>query len=263
MYKVVLIDDEPLILVSLERRIDWAAHGFTVVGKARGGEEGLRQIHDLQPDLVFTDIRMPDVSGLDLLREARKMYPDMLFAVLSGYSEFEYARRAIEYGVLGFCLKPFDENELYALLDKASALLGKLEKRETEKATEPARSETMRGILLYLQEHYKDPELSTVEVARVFGFNPNYVSQLFKKSEKETLTSYLTNLRMQKACVLLESSGCQVRQAGEQVGYPDYLYFAKVFKKHMGVTPSEYRAGLRGKETPQKPSSAQEDTQST
>ena len=251
MYKVVLIDDEPLILVSLERRIDWAAHGFTVVGKARGGEEGLRQIHDLQPDLVFTDIRMPDMSGLDLLREARKMYPDMLFAVLSGYS------------VLGYCLKPFDENELYALLDKAAALLGKLEKRETEKATEPARSETMRGILLYLQEHYKDPELSTVEVARVFGFNPNYVSQLFKKSEKETLTSYLTNLRMQKACVLLESSGCQVRQAGEQVGYPDYLYFAKVFKKHMGVTPSEYRAGLRGKETPQKSSSAQEDTQST
>ena len=185
MYKVVLIDDEPLILVSLERRIDWAAHGFTVVGKARGGEEGLRQIHDLQPDLVFTDIRMPDVSGLDLLREARKMYPDMLFAVLSGYSEFEYARRAIEYGVLGFCLKPFDENELYALLDKAAALLGKLEKRETEKATEPARSETMRGILLYLQEHYKEPELSTVEVARVFGFNPNYVSQLFKNRKKK------------------------------------------------------------------------------
>lgn len=60
MYKVVLIDDEPLILVSLERRIDWAAHGFTVEGKARGGEEGLRQIHDLQPDLVFTDIRMPE-----------------------------------------------------------------------------------------------------------------------------------------------------------------------------------------------------------
>lgn len=102
MYKVVLIDDEPLILVSLEHRIDWAAHGFTVEGKARGGEEGLRQIHDLQPDLVFTDIRMPDMSGLDLLREARKMYPDMLFAVLSGTANLSMpvGRSSTAFGIL-------------------------------------------------------------------------------------------------------------------------------------------------------------------
>lgn len=246
MHKVLLIDDEPLVLISLERRIDWESRGFTVAGRARGGKEGLEMIHTIQPDLLFTDIRMPDISGLELLRHARDKYPNMLFVVLSGYSEFEYARRAIEYGVLGFCLKPFDEGELYALLEKAGALLDQVGERGQGKPPERQRSDTMRGILLYLCEHYKDPQLSTNKIAQAFGFHPNYISQIFKKSENETLTNYLMRLRIEKACALLENSDCQVRQAGEQVGYPDYLYFTKVFKRHMGVTPSEYRAGLRG-----------------
>ena len=101
MYRVLLIDDERLVLASLRRRIDWEACGFSVCGEAFNGKDGLSKIGELHPDLVFTDIRMPGISGLDLIGQAQKEFPSVRFVVISGYSEFEYAKRAIEYGVLG------------------------------------------------------------------------------------------------------------------------------------------------------------------
>ena len=102
MYRVLLIDDERLVLASLRRRIDWEACGFSVCGEAFNGKDGLSKIEELHPDLVFTDIRMPGISGLDLIGQAQKEFPSVRFVVISGYSEFENAKRAIEYGVLGF-----------------------------------------------------------------------------------------------------------------------------------------------------------------
>ena len=116
MYRVLLIDDERLVLASLRRRIPWESCGFTVCGQACSARETLEKIRELQPELVFTDIRMPGVSGLDLIQQAGTEFPQVRFVVISGYSEFEYAKRAIEYGVLGFCVKPFDEEEIKILL---------------------------------------------------------------------------------------------------------------------------------------------------
>ena len=98
MYRVLLIDDERLVLASLRRRINWEACGFSVCGEAFNGKDGLSKIEELHPDLVFTDIRMPGISGLDLIGQAQKEFPSVRFVVISGYSEFEYAKRTIEYG---------------------------------------------------------------------------------------------------------------------------------------------------------------------
>ena len=105
-----------------------------------------------------------------------------------------------------------------------------------------SRSSTMRRILLYINEHYADPDLSVGKISEVFGFNSNYISQLFKKSEQEGFTAYLTRIRMEHAMQLLRESDCQIREVGELSGYSDYFYFARVFKKHTGQSPGEYRA---------------------
>lgn len=248
MYKVVLIDDEPLVLVSLERRFDWEGHGFAVSGTARGAADGLKLIDSVRPNLVLTDVCMPQMNGLEMLRELRERYPDMLFAVLSGYSEFEYARAAIQQGVLDFCVKPVEEEELYALLDKARAILDKQGSgAESEEAQAlEGRSDVLQKILLYIRENYRNPRLSTSLIAQALGFNANYVSQIFNKSEKETVTSYLTRFRLERACDLLKNSDYQVGQVAELVGYTDYFYFAKLFKRRMCLTPSEYRQQMRG-----------------
>lgn len=139
MYRVLLIDDERLVLASLRRRIDWEACGFSVCGEAFNGKDGLSKIEELHPDLVFTDIRMPGISGLDLIGQAQKEFPSVRFVVISGYSEFEYAKRAIEYGVLGFCVKPFDEEEIHGLLQ---GIFGS--------SSTPGEAERSRGLLFGL-----------------------------------------------------------------------------------------------------------------
>ena len=86
------------------------------------------------------------------------------------------------------------------------------------------------------------------KISEIFGFNQNYVSQMFKKSEQEGFTAYLTQVRMGHAIQLLRESDCQIREVGERCGYADYFYFARVFKKYIGRSPGEYRGETRGNE---------------
>lgn len=123
MYKVGLVDDEHLVIKSLKGGIEWNAHGFEVTGEATDGEEALELIARTKPDLVFTDIRMPCLSGLDVMMKAKQFAPHTQFIVVSGYSEFDYAREAMRHGAIGYCLKPFEDEEVVALLNKAKSVL--------------------------------------------------------------------------------------------------------------------------------------------
>src|SRR5690242_2899850 len=109
MYKVMLVDDEKWIIKSLKTSIDWHAHGFEIIAEASNGFEGLEKIKQLSPDLVFTDIRMPGMDGLELIRQTNELNKGISFIITSGYKEFEYAKKAIQYGALDYCLKPFEE----------------------------------------------------------------------------------------------------------------------------------------------------------
>ncbi|WP_158630119.1 response regulator [Cohnella sp. AR92] len=125
MFKAVLVDDEPLVLEGLRLMIDWRANGFEVVGEARDGEDALALIRSAKPDLVVTDIRMPVMNGLELIREARAAMDDSpRFVVLSGYSDFEYARKAMQYEAMDYLLKPIEPERMETLLGK---LRGELE----------------------------------------------------------------------------------------------------------------------------------------
>ena len=105
MYRVVLIDDENIIVEGLRRVIKWADYGCEVVGTASGAEEGAALIRKLQPHILFTDIRMPGADGLTMLAALRSEFPDMQVTVLTGYQDFSYAQQAIRLGVTRFLLK--------------------------------------------------------------------------------------------------------------------------------------------------------------
>ena len=117
MKKVLLVEDENLIRRGLKFQMDWTAVNCVVAGEAASGQEGLEQIQNLQPDIVITDIRMPDMDGLEMLAAGQAECPfDAI--IISGYSEFEYAQQAIHLGVSEYLLKPVDLNELRACLQK-------------------------------------------------------------------------------------------------------------------------------------------------
>lgn len=136
MYKIMLVDDEPLALLGMEEIIDWNAEGFTVVASCSSGTEALEQAENLSPDAVVTDIRIPDMTGIELLEKIRKIRPQTEFFVVSAYSDFEMAREAIRLAALDYVLKPLSEEEF---LKAAGCMRNKLDQRQKRKEEQPLR----------------------------------------------------------------------------------------------------------------------------
>ncbi|CAH0120593.1 MULTISPECIES: response regulator [unclassified Paenibacillus] len=120
-YRVLLVDDEPIIIESLKIAIPWADWGMEIVGEARNGKEALDAARQLAPDLIVSDIRMPIVDGIAFMRETMKNHKgkEPIFIVVSGYGEFEYAREALRFGAFDYILKPIDHEELENIVRKA------------------------------------------------------------------------------------------------------------------------------------------------
>lgn len=116
MLKILLVDDEPNVREGIKRIIPWEEYGFTVCGEGENGDEGLAKIMELNPDLVLADIKMPGMTGIELIGEANKRGFKGKFIIVSGYSDFSYAQAAISLGVEYFLLKPIDEDELIKVL---------------------------------------------------------------------------------------------------------------------------------------------------
>lgn len=131
MYTVMLLDDEPWALESLSRVFPWEQNGFAVTGRFTDPVAGWDAVSAEQPDVVFIDIRMPVMSGLEMAARAQELPQPPLFVVVSGYGSFEYAQRALRLGVFDYCLKPVERGDAQALLVKIRA---ELERRDTRKS---------------------------------------------------------------------------------------------------------------------------------
>lgn len=132
MYKVLLVDDEYFPREALKMSIPWENYGCTVCGEAKNGFDGIEKAMELKPDIVLTDINMPFMDGLDMIMNLQKMSPEILFAIITGYSEFEYAKRGIELGVEDFILKPVDDKELVKTMQHMVKTLDRKHEKEQE-----------------------------------------------------------------------------------------------------------------------------------
>lgn len=110
--KVLIVDDEPIIRKGISSKIDWDKLQLTKAGEARNGMEAMAVIRQLKPDIVITDIRMPQMDGLQFIDLAKREYPHIQFIIISGYNDFEFARQAIRFGVTDYLLKPVNKEEL-------------------------------------------------------------------------------------------------------------------------------------------------------
>lgn len=133
MRSVLIVDDEPMIREGLRTLIDWEKYGYEVAGLARNGKEGYEKFRSLKPDLIIADIKMPEMDGITLLENIREQNKRTRFILLSGYADFDYAKRAISCGAEAYLLKPIDEEEL---IDKLIELQASLPPRE--QAPDPA-----------------------------------------------------------------------------------------------------------------------------
>ncbi|MEH7086047.1 response regulator [Neobacillus drentensis] len=132
MYKLLIVDDEKIVIEGLKSAANWQDHQIEIVGSASDGEEALKEIMSKKPDIVLADIRMPKLNGLDLIKETKNLNLDTVFIIISGYSKFDYAKRAIQLEAIDYLVKPIEVEEIVSSIKNA---ILKIEKIKTEKQT--------------------------------------------------------------------------------------------------------------------------------
>jgi two-component system response regulator YesN len=249
MWRTLIVDDEQPARASLTKLMAKAAVPFEIVGAAVDGHEGLDAIRELQPDVVISDIGMPVMDGVKLLKTARDEGYDCRFVMLTCMNEFEYARQALEYGASGYLLKlSMDVDGLTEAMEKVNRELEQREQlRKAERwfpkkksSAEPTDHPAMNKIIRHIEEHYSN-EITLKRVAEMISMDASYVSDLFKKKTGQTLIHYVQNRRIQAAKMFLAETDLTVGEISRQVGFENDNYFIKIFKRWCGSTPSEYR----------------------
>ena len=248
MFRVILIDDEPLIVEGLKKVVRWEEYQCTVVATAEDAEKGAELIRTLQPDILFTDIRMPGVDGLTMLAGLRSEFPDLQVTVLTGFRDFAYAQEAIRLGVARFLLKPSKMDEIREAL---ACMTARLEKKHTEQSAEqeePEERENAGSFLVnraldYLEEHYAE-KLILQEVADACYVSQWHLSKLLNRYTKKNFYDLLNNRRIRAAKELLADPSLRIGDIGEMIGYADPAHFARVFRKIAGMSANEYRSSL-------------------
>lgn len=261
MYKVAIIDDEPLIVEGLSKTIAWEKWNCQVAGTAGDGKEGTELIREKRPDIVITDICMPKMDGLKMIAGLKSEFSEMQLIILTGYREFEYARRAIELGVARFLLKPSKMNELEEAIAAVTARLDLLglpaalpvEEAEeygqadetgttlgTEEENGEANSFIVKNALEYIRENSRE-KLRLSDVADQVYVSQWHLSKLLNKHTGKTFSDILNGARMDQSKELLKDPSLRICDVAEQVGFQDLAHFSRVFKKMEGMSAGEYR----------------------
>ena len=252
MYKVLLVDDEPVIVEGLSRGIQWEKWNCEVVGMANDGMQGKKLIEELHPHIVFLDICMPEMDGLAMVAALDSQFPDLEVSILTGYRDFEYAREAIHLGVTRFLLKPSNMSELEEAIDTMCKNLQKKgitgeeteSKEEIEKRVESASGAfIVKNAMSYIEKNYAQ-KLTLCDVAEKTYVSQWHLSKLLNKHLGQGFSDILNSVRIEQAKKLLRDSSLRVGDVAEQVGFSDLAHFSRVFKKQEGVSANEYRNSL-------------------
>ena len=243
MYSVFLVDDEIWIVMGLKKLIEKSGEPFRVVGEANNGLTALEEIERLRPDVVISDIRMPGLDGLKLMERVNLQAPGTKVVFVSGYAEFEYARKAMQMGAVDYLLKPVEQEQLTDVLKR---LAGQFEKNGQLQAEEAGNlpPSVLQQIVEEIQKNYTE-NITLTGLAEAYSLSTGYLSSLLKEQLGMSFSEYLTAKRIQKAKELLLDETLSVEAVAEQAGYRDYFYFTKVFKKNAGMSPSKYRTEIK------------------
>lgn len=246
--KILVIDDEFIIRQGMKHMIDWEKEGFQIVGEASNGQEGLKMIESLQPNIVLTDIVMPIVDGMELSKQIQKRYPEIQIIILSGYDKFEYVKSTLLSGAVDYILKPtLNPTDLLKTLKKAA---GRIPGMVLVKDDEVRYDQLMERYLIGFEEKLDDAVFSECfrySCFRLFGTNlkqlyggnkeiilrvQEMLDEFFMEHEadfiglrimmSEEYYLYVINYKLGKESLLL---GCLEQLVEEIAGLPEKTHF--------------------------------------
>ena len=243
MLNIVVVEDEYTIRTGLCRLISKLSDDYHVIGSAENGYDGMLLIKQCQPDLAICDIKMGKHGGLEMIEQLRDLNIKCHFVILSGYSEFPYAQKAIQLGVEDYLLKPVMVDHLRELLHRMEALVSKENGNhpgtDSQYPEKNPYSQLVKNAVHKIQKEYFT-KLSLSDIASEFGVTSEYLSALFAKETGMNFVTYLKKFRITKAQELLLQTDKKIYEIAFAVGYDDPAYFYRVFKEATGVSPKTY-----------------------
>jgi two-component system response regulator YesN len=238
MYRAYFVDDEPLVLEELTANPIFAEFGYEVVGSNTNPVTAAKQIMRLYPDVVFADLVMPELSGVDLVARLKDNCVDCEFVIISAYPEFAESRRFFLLGGFDYILKPLSSEGLHYLLSRLSCTLSW--KNPHGEVPMDTASLPLNMIIAELRRNpFGKHTLDSVSAQ--YHLSPTYVCRLFANHLGDTFVGYTNKLRMEEATKLLKDTNKGIKEISNLCGYKDYFYFCRVFRKHHSCTPSEFR----------------------
>lgn len=246
MFSVIIVDDEEFVRNGIKNTICWNQLGFDVIGTAENGLAALNLIKLNPPHVILTDVKMPEMDGIELIKTVNYLYPNIKCVLLSAYDDFKYAQSAIKYGAKGYLLKPLEENELKETFLKLAMELedGNDQNQAEYQVNDLNCNESLSFIneaKKYVTQHY-DKKITLEEIAEYLYITPAYFSVTFKRATGQNFIDYVTQVKIEKSKELLKKSMYRIKEVAVKVGYDDYTYFCKVFKKREKITPIEFRS---------------------
>lgn len=273
MSKILVADDEMIERRVLVKRLRTHCGETCGILEAENGRQVLELWEREKPDVLILDIEMPGITGLAAAEMIRKKDRRLPIIFLTAFDEFDYARKAITVHALDYILKPYDQGELFSVVDEAldmaefarsprDSMKAAEEIRKTAEGPEETGKDTegpeeireaagspekeqetpqgQRLVHAYIEAHYME-DLSVQEMSERFSYSEAYFCKRFKQVYGKSFVSYLTEYRIGRAKELLRNETISIRAAGKAVGYPDPNYFAKVFRRVTGKSPSDFR----------------------
>lgn len=246
MLRVMIVEDEKPIREGLKDVLENVIGGCKVILEASGGKMALSLLKVESPpiDLLMTDIRMPEMDGLELIRQVHERYPSLHIIILSGYADFGYAKKAISYHVSEYLLKPIDHIELTRVLERIRK--DRLAAEKVSPHSDKASSDTgeERRIIRIVKDMVRRQmgvEVSLQHIAEQVQLTPQYLSGLFKTETGQNFTDYVLEIRMDKAKRLLKETNLKIYEVASYCGYASPKHFNNTFKQIIGKTPNEFR----------------------
>ena len=255
MYNLLIVDDEPIIRRGIKSLAILSEIGINKIFEAGNAEKCLEIIDKEQIDIIMLDINMPNTDGLTLAKMLKEKNKNSAIIMVTGYDYFEYMQTAIRLGVDDYLLKPVNKTDIELVLKR---MINKIEKirlenrlsklNVTSESISSCDNSSFKSVREYMNEHLFDSDLSLGYMAETLGFNSSYLSGIIKQIYGIPFQEYVALKRMEQAKILCLSTDMKNYEIAEEIGYEDVNYFTNRFKKTFGITPKQFKQGMKQNE---------------
>ena len=242
MFSAFIIDDDKYSIEAIYRMMPWEELNVKTIEKITSPIGIVEKIVEENPHIVFIDIELYNISGLDVIRLCRQQHVNSLFVIISGHNDFQYAHAAVELDVIYYILKPIDEDDIKKVTAKLKILLANA--NPTDMPQENLSVEKANKIWSAFNTYCNENYMKKIQVADIC--NHLFISRrtffyVIKKYTDDSFTEFLAKIRVKKAKELLRNTDKTVAEIAEVVGFHDVYYFSHIFKKVTNSSPSSYR----------------------